>query len=643
MRTVAALAVALLLAAPATASPTTRPDEPSPTAADGSSLELRSEPEGTIDGEVRPTFVDRLAFLVADIQTDVEAIGDALVAEVERQRYAGVAIAEPDYGGVGEDSVRIAAAVTGRPVGGSLDQATAAALVERAEDELAPALALAGVSDMTLNRDGLAAAADALGVELTDSPFDTTVLTQLRAASDETLVPALVALGRDPGRRVSREDLTLALEPLGITSQQLDAAVLARIVAEARFRLAPIAHATGQTTDALISQQGLAEALRRLGHDAGSSVGTDDVQAALRAASRKLTLSSPRNLGGSLTYQRLYAPTGGGPIAGHLLRWQTGPDGGVDLRTDFAGSFERRASIPSAARRAPDALAVINGGYWAGGGDPDGLLVTEGRLLSSRETLRDWVRGVRAGFGVTADGRAVVGTPDITMAVALRGGGVAVDGVDRPVGRNELVLYTHSQFIRPLPSDTVTVALPGPGSLVRTSSTPFRVAVGGPRSDVPAGHLLLAARGRAADALRATDGRNARLDVSVGSAWEGIDDGMSGGPWLLRDGVVPDVEEWRTEGFGAGHTDRRHPRTAIGFDHAGNAFLLTIDGRQPGYSVGLSHTDMGKLMAALGATDAVMLDGGGSSQMVVGGQLVNRPCCDRSTRPVATAVYLHRR
>lgn len=631
MRSTLTLVLALLLAAPAAASST------APTPAPGRTV----EPVATTDGEVRPTFVDRLVFLVADLQVRVERAGEALEQAVEEQRYASVAIAEPDYGGVGEDSVRIAAAITGRPVGGSLDAGTATELVAAAEDELAPALALAGVSDLTLNRDGLVAAADALGVDLGDSPFDATVLNQLRSASDATLIPALVSLGRDPGQRVSRQDLQQVLAPLGIPSETLDGSTLARVVAEARFRLAPLAYATGKRDGSLVTREGIGEALRAVGVDYGTTVGVDDVAAGIRAAGHRLALSAAKKLGGSLTYQRLYAPTSGGPIAGHLLRWRTGPDGGIDLRTGFAGSFQTRASIPSAAQRTPDALAVINGGYWALGGDPDGLLVSEGRLLSSRETLRDWVRGVRAGFGVTKDGRAVVGSPDITLGVDVRGRSLEVAGVDRPVGSDELVLYTHSEYLRTLPSDTVTVAFPGPGSLLRSSRTSFRVDPQGPRTGVPGGQLVLAARGRAADLLRSGTGTNAELQVRVGDGWAGIDDGISGGPWLLRDGVVPDVEEWRTEGFGAGHTDGRHPRTAIGFDDAGTAFLLTVDGRQPGYSVGLSHRDMGELMASLGATDAVMLDGGGSSQMVVGGDLVNRPCCDRNTRPVATAVYLY--
>ncbi len=645
-RLLAALLALALTAPAASGSPA-----PSPSRSPGATAEPvaadappPADPAGTdawqTDGEVRPTLADRVAFAAAEVVTRVERLDHELGRLAEEARYAAVEISEPYYDGVGEDSVRIAAAVTGRPVGATLDEADAADLVARAQDEMAPTLALAGVDEQELTRDGLAAAAAGLGIDIGDAPFEPAVLSQLRALSDERLVPAVVALGRDPGRRVSRADLAPILTQLGADPAHLTGDALARVVAEAQFRLAPVAYATGIDHDHLVTRAGLADALTRLGVPFGDEVDASDVATAVRATTGRLTLTPPRSLGGSLTFQRLYAPSPSGPEAGFLLRWRTGPDGGIDVDTDFAGSFNARASMPSAAARRRDAAAVVNGGYWALGGDPDGLLVSDGRLVSSRETLRDWVRGTRAGFGLTADGRSVVGTPEFAFGVDLPSGPVEVDGVDRPVGDDEAVLYTHTGFIRPLPDDAVTVVTPGPGSLVRPSSSPFEVATGGPRDAVPARQLLLVARGAKAAALRAADGRQATLRVEVGDAWQGIDAGMSGGPWLLRDGRVPDVEEWRTEGFGAAHTDGLHPRTAIGFDGGGNGFILTVDGRQPGYSAGMSHRGMGELMAALGVRDAVMLDGGSSSQMVVGGRLVNRPCCDRGVRPLATAVYL---
>lgn len=60
----------------------------------------------------------------------------------------------------------------------------------------------------------------------------------------------------------------------------------------------------------------------------------------------------------------------------------------------------------------------------------------------------------------------------------------------------------------------------------------------------------------------------------------------------------------------------RQPRTAMAIDKAGaRLYLLVVDGRQPGYSVGLRRRDVGLLLAAFGASDGMLCDEGGSSCM----------------------------
>ena len=66
--------------------------------------------------------------------------------------------------------------------------------------------------------------------------------------------------------------------------------------------------------------------------------------------------------------------------------------------------------------------------------------------------------------------------------------------------------------------------------------------------------------------------------------------------------------------------------------------MATVDGRQPGYSVGLSDVEGAELMRSLGARDAVNLDGGGSATMVIRGRVVNSPSDDEGERPVADSL-----
>ena len=67
--------------------------------------------------------------------------------------------------------------------------------------------------------------------------------------------------------------------------------------------------------------------------------------------------------------------------------------------------------------------------------------------------------------------------------------------------------------------------------------------------------------------------------------------------------------------------------------------LVTVDGRQPGYSEGMTLTEFARLFLALGCTDAMNLDGGGSTTMVVRGKIVNSPS-DGRERKVGSALAL---
>jgi hypothetical protein len=92
------------------------------------------------------------------------------------------------------------------------------------------------------------------------------------------------------------------------------------------------------------------------------------------------------------------------------------------------------------------------------------------------------------------------------------------------------------------------------------------------------------------------------------------------------------------EGFGVTHVDGRdrrtaydyffvgrHPRTAVGMMADGKIIFVVVDGRQPNYSMGASLPEMASIMQFLNVTQAINLDGGGSSEMIIQNVLKNRP------------------
>jgi len=98
-----------------------------------------------------------------------------------------------------------------------------------------------------------------------------------------------------------------------------------------------------------------------------------------------------------------------------------------------------------------------------------------------------------------------------------------------------------------------------------------------------------------------------RIRLDDAAPPEAIRDGIAGFGWLVRDGK-PCVESGGP----------RHPRTAVGVGKEDRALLLAVvDGRQPGFSEGMTLEELARLLAEQGCFNAINLDGGGSSVMAL--------------------------
>ncbi len=115
---------------------------------------------------------------------------------------------------------------------------------------------------------------------------------------------------------------------------------------------------------------------------------------------------------------------------------------------------------------------------------------------------------------------------------------------------------------------------------------------------------------------------------------------LGGGPVLIESGATRiTFDEEVFWGSGMGSLDARHPRTALGYTEDGRLLLLVVDGRSEA-SVGATLGELARELAALGAHEALNLDGGGSTTLVVSGKVVNRPSDKSGAREVASALLL---
>ncbi len=313
------------------------------------------------------------------------------------------------------------------------------------------------------------------------------------------------------------------------------------------------------------------------------------------------------------------------------------------------------------------AKAAVNGGFFvldpaAGApGDPAGAGVYDGTLESEPV-------GTRPVLVLGADAKHTeITRPQWHGDALLPSGDVQLDGLNRVPGLirncggdsgdaptalplhdttctdpNELVLFTPA-FGSSTPSGAGSEAVvDGQGRVLRTLGQRGTALRPGERSLQGIGDLAPLVAGlhpgqrvRVTTAL--TDGAQplTRPGASV----------VNGGPELVQGGAVHITQ--RQDGmvhpgqpsFAYGWVLQRNPRTFAGVDAQGRTLLVTVDGRQPD-QLGLSIPETAAVARSLGMVDAMNLDGGGSTTMVVDGQLTTHPSDATGERPVGDAIVV---
>jgi hypothetical protein len=342
-----------------------------------------------------------------------------------------------------------------------------------------------------------------------------------------------------------------------------------------------------------------------------------------------------RGVAPGLTYTRLTSAgrEGRAPVQAHLLLLD--PDSvALDLvlaMDQITGQETTRSMVTRTG-----ALAGVNGGFSISNdpwirvhGDPAGLLVADGEILSAPVEPRPSL-AVCPGSG----GRSLrVLEPRLRTAVGWAGASAWTDlALNAELDPEGATVYTPEWGRSTLtPAGTVEVVVEGE-----------RVVSAGPAgsSAIPAQGFVVAAGG--AWLARTTRGRplpvpgtRARLlrelvDRQSGSplAVAGCDV-TSAGPVLLRDGV-PETLAGALPGYRASFVVGRHPRTAVGWG-GGRIVLLAVDGRSD-EAAGMTLAEVAELLRSVGVAHAYNLDGGGSTTLAVGREVLNRPSDGRERR-----------
>lgn len=331
-----------------------------------------------------------------------------------------------------------------------------------------------------------------------------------------------------------------------------------------------------------------------------------------------------------VAYHRLFRSQG--PWTIHLLdvdRTQCWSPAALKADTAAVGRA-RVSALLERVRTMGDTVAAVNADFFlfSPPGVPTGAHIDDGRVITGP--------GVRPVLAIDEAGRIHMLPLEERGTVIARGDTVAITEWNRiPVTR--VGVFDQRFGVRTDTSaGTLQVAVSREGEVLRIFTGRESASI--PRGGwvVSAGRSAPAATRRWLASLRV--GNTVRVSTSLAPLHPV--DAVGGFPMLLEGGALsPALDAPNVQNL----SKARHPRTAVGVARGGNRMLLVVvDGRRPGYSVGMTLPELAELMQELGATEAINLDGGGSTTMAVRGdgnvRVVNRPSDPQGERPVANAL-----
>jgi hypothetical protein len=260
-------------------------------------------------------------------------------------------------------------------------------------------------------------------------------------------------------------------------------------------------------------------------------------------------------------------------------------------------------------------------------GAPSGILVQKGVVESA-----------------PADGRSSLGIASNGTLTAAR---VSLDGIwqgngqrhplalNTPAGGEKFTLYTPA-YGTSTPRETRVVeavigSLPAARLGTALDGTVTGVTKSGP-TGIPHGGAVLVARGAQSTAqltAEAPVGQQVEAMLSMSPDWSALPSAIGGGPRLVRNGK-PVFHA--NESFGARPLNTRQARGAIGQLPDGRILLVSVEGTNPAYSIGMSNYELAVELSRLGATTGYGLGSGSAAGMAFDGKLLSRPSSGSEAR-----------
>lgn len=314
-----------------------------------------------------------------------------------------------------------------------------------------------------------------------------------------------------------------------------------------------------------------------------------------------------------ITYTAWMRSAANGPVQAYIL--DIDPKSGYVVKPAISNGVVQGLEPVKVMADNNQALAAVNGSYFGLDGSIIGLLKINGEIASTPELPR-------TALGIMPEGQVLIDQVEYQGKVELPDGqNIPINAVNRERGENELILY--NDFYG------TTTGCNGYGQEYVIINDKV-VALNQGNTQIPSGAIVLSAHGSAAQKLSALKvGDTVKVHETLGPMWDKTTHAIGAGPMLVKNNSV--FLTTKIEEFGSDVAGGRAPRTALGVKGDGHILAVVVDGRQE-HSIGMTLLELAVFMQELGAEDAMNFDGGGSSEMVVKGKIVNKPSDGRERR-----------
>jgi len=306
----------------------------------------------------------------------------------------------------------------------------------------------------------------------------------------------------------------------------------------------------------------------------------------------------------------------------HVLRVDPS-DPNLEIRPGLAANMITGSEATTIVATRNDAVAAVNGGYFAGPGFPLGMVVIDGELVSNPLNRR-------TAFAITRSGQPLIETFEFQGSVITQENvSLWISSLNQTPVAGGVAIFTR-RYGPLTPPHTLAAVVRGD---VVENLTWGRVMI-------PDDGYVLTVAANDTDLIlkNIRPGQRLRTELQLTPNLD-IVSAIGGGPRLVKDGkeFIPFAWEYFSPHFYRVRT----ARTAVGITAGGKILFVTVDARN-GQNTGMNLQEVAQLMIRLGARDAMNLDGGGSATMVVGGRLVNNPV-DGFERPIASTLLILRK